>query len=172
MYTAIFAALLGASFVLAAPKRNMHVKNKNVLQSSNSSSCVFSGTGGYLDAKSKKASCSTIVLSSLTVPGGVTLDLETLNDGTTVIFEGTTTWEFSEWDGPLFSVSGNNITVKGAPGSVLDGQGALWWDGQGNGGGKTKPKFFKANNCKKLPNFPVRRESGRNSSRSSVLLTT
>lgn len=38
--------------------------------------------------------------------------------------------------------------MRGAPGAVLDGQGALWWDGVGNGGGtiKTKPKFFKANN--------------------------
>lgn len=37
--------------------------------------------------------------------------------------------------------------MRGAPGAVLDGQGALWWDGVGNGGGtiKTKPKFFKAN---------------------------
>lgn len=36
--------------------------------------------------------------------------------------------------------------MRGAAGSVLDGQGALWWDGLGNGGGVTKPKFFKANN--------------------------
>lgn len=35
--------------------------------------------------------------------------------------------------------------MKGAAGHVLDGQGALWWDGLGNGGGVTKPKFFKAN---------------------------
>lgn len=44
-------------------------------------------------------------------------------------------------------MSGNNITVKGAPGAVLDGQGALWWDGLGNSGGTLaeKPKFFKAN---------------------------
>jgi polygalacturonase len=28
----------------------------------------------------------------------------------------------------------------------LDGQGALYWDGLGGSGGKTKPKFFKANN--------------------------
>lgn len=63
-----------------------------------------------------------------------------------MIFEGRTVWEYAEWSGPLFSVSGNNITVKGAAGSVLDGQGALWWDGLGNGGGVTKPKFFKANN--------------------------
>jgi polygalacturonase len=63
-----------------------------------------------------------------------------------VIFEGTTTFGYAEWSGSLFSVSGTNITVKGAPGSVLDGQGALYWDGLGNGGGVTKPKFFKANN--------------------------
>lgn len=131
--------------------------------------CTFTGTDGYLEVNQTKNSCSTIILDSLQVPGGVTLNLENLNDGTTVgcppplfgfstygqlildfpdqvIFEGRTTWDYAEWSGSLFSVSGNNITVRGAPGSVLDGQGALWWDGEGNGGGVTKPKFFKANN--------------------------
>ncbi|KAI0435165.1 glycoside hydrolase [Xylaria sp. FL1042] len=109
-------------------------------------SCTFSGSLGYSSASISKASCSTIVLSSLQVPGGKTLNLEKLNDGTTVIFEGTTTFGYAEWEGSLFSVSGNSITVKGAEGSVLDGQGALYWDGMGGGGGVTKPKFFKANN--------------------------
>lgn len=63
-----------------------------------------------------------------------------------VTFQGRTTWAYAEWEGSLFSISGNNITIKGAPGHVLDGQGALWWDGLGGGGGVTKPKFFKANN--------------------------
>ncbi|KAJ3578602.1 hypothetical protein NPX13_g1962 [Xylaria arbuscula] len=108
-------------------------------------SCTFSGSLGYSSASVSKASCSTIVLSSLQVPGGKTLNLEKLNDGTTVIFEGTTTFGYAEWEGSLFSVSGNSITVLGAEGSVLDGQGALYWDGQGGGGGVTKPKFFKAN---------------------------
>ncbi|KAI2630445.1 glycoside hydrolase [Xylaria nigripes] len=107
--------------------------------------CTFSGSMGYLSASASKKSCSTIVLSSLEVPGGETLNLEGLNDGTTVIFEGTTTFGYAEWDGSLFSVSGNRITVKGAANSVLDGQGALYWDGQGGSGGVTKPKFFKAN---------------------------
>lgn len=62
-----------------------------------------------------------------------------------VIFQGRTTWDYAEWEGSLVSISGNNITVKGAPGSILDGQGALWWDGLGGNGGVTKPKFFKAN---------------------------
>ncbi|KAI1431154.1 glycoside hydrolase [Xylaria sp. CBS 124048] len=109
------------------------------------SDCTFSGSSGYSSASASKTSCSTIVLSFLQVPGGKTLNLEGLNDGTMVIFEGTTTFGYAEWEGSLFSVSGNSITVKGAAGSVLDGQGALYWDGQGGSGGVTKPKFFKAN---------------------------
>jgi polygalacturonase len=63
-----------------------------------------------------------------------------------VIFEGTTTWGYEEWAGPLFAVSGTDITVTQSSGAVLNGQGALWWDGEGSNGGKTKPKFFQAHN--------------------------
>lgn len=59
-------------------------------------------------------------------------------------FEGTTTFGYEEWAGPLVSVSGTDITVTGASGSVLNGDGSLWWDGEGSNGGKTKPKFFYA----------------------------
>jgi len=47
-------------------------------------SCTFSGSNGYSLASVSKASCATIVLSSLTVPSGVTPKLEGLNDGTSV----------------------------------------------------------------------------------------
>ena len=57
-----------------------------------------------------------------------------------VIFEGTTSFGYEEWEGPLISVSGTEITVKGASGHVIDGNGAKWWDGEGSNGGKTKPK--------------------------------
>jgi hypothetical protein len=46
--------------------------------------CTFSGSGAYLSASKSKTSCSTIVLSALAVPSGVTLDLTGLNKGTTV----------------------------------------------------------------------------------------
>jgi polygalacturonase len=85
-----------------------------------------------------------MVLSNVAVPSGTTLDLSDLADDTTVIFEGTTTWGYKEWDGPLLQISGNKITVKGASGSVLNADGARWWDGEGSNGGKTKPKFFYA----------------------------
>lgn len=106
-------------------------------------SCVFSGSDGAASASASKASCATITLSALTVPSGTTLDLTDLEDDTTVVFEGTTTWDYAEWDGPLFAVSGSSITVQGADGHELDGQGALWWDGEGDSG-TSKPKFFQA----------------------------
>lgn len=46
--------------------------------------CTFSGPDGYLQISQAKNSCSDIVLDSLEIPGGVTLNLEKLNDGTTV----------------------------------------------------------------------------------------
>ncbi|XP_072381883.1 polygalacturonase-like [Diabrotica undecimpunctata] len=86
-------------------------------------------------------SCRNILISSLTVPGGQQLLLE-LKEGTTLTFEGVTKFEVAHWQGHLIAVKGNNVTVQGAPGSILDAQGEKYWDGQGGAGGVTKPKFF------------------------------
>lgn len=67
-----------------------------------------------------------------------------------VIFEGTTSFGYKEWEGPLISVSGTKITVKGESGHVIDGNGAKWWDGEGSNGGKTKPKVSAS--CSPDPN--------------------
>ena len=42
-------------------------------------------------------SSTQIIVSSLQVPGGETLSLEKLRDGTTVTFTGTTTFGYKEW---------------------------------------------------------------------------
>ncbi|TVY71197.1 putative endopolygalacturonase E [Lachnellula suecica] len=102
--------------------------------------CTFSGSNGASSASKSKTACS------MAVPSGVTLDLTGLNQGTTVIFEGETTFGYEEWSGPLVSISGTDITVTGASGSYLNGNGADYWDGLGSNGGKTKPKFFYAHN--------------------------
>jgi len=44
----------------------------------------------------------------------------------------------------LLQISGTGITIKGASGAYLNGDGARWWDGEGSNGGVTKPKFFYA----------------------------
>ncbi|OKL55575.1 Polygalacturonase [Talaromyces atroroseus] len=125
-------------------------------------SCAFSGPTGAASVLKTKTQCSTIVLSNVAVPAGTTLDLTGLNEGTNVIFEGTTTFGYTEWLGPLVSVSGTNITVEGASGAVLNGDGSRWWDGKGSNGGKKKPKFFAAHDLKsstisslKITNSPV-----------------
>ncbi|KAF2030685.1 glycoside hydrolase [Setomelanomma holmii] len=108
-------------------------------------SCTFTDAA---TAIKNKASCTAIIIKDMTVPAGTTLDLTSLTSGTTVTFQGTTTFGYKEWEGPLISVSGTKITVSGASGHVIDGAGAKWWDGQGSNGGKTKPKFFYAHSLK------------------------
>ena len=41
-------------------------------------------------------------------------------------------------------MSGSNLAVSGSSGHVINGEGQLWWDGEGSNGGKTKPKMFYA----------------------------
>ncbi|KAL3426903.1 endopolygalacturonase [Phlyctema vagabunda] len=108
-------------------------------------SCTFTTAAAAIKGKT---SCTAIVLNNIAVPAGTTLDLTGLKSGTKVTFQGTTTFGYEEWSGPLVSVSGTSITVVGASGSVIDGNGARWWDGKGSNGGKTKPKFFYAHSLK------------------------
>ncbi|KAJ4360817.1 Polygalacturonase [Didymosphaeria variabile] len=147
MVSAKFSALLlGAGAIVSAapaPTPTQAAKLED-----RAASCTFSGANGAASAVKSKASCATIVLSNVAVPSGTTLDLTKLNSGTTVIFEGTTSFGYKEWEGPLISVSGTKITVKGASGHVIDANGAKWWDGKGSNGGKTKPKFFYAHSMK------------------------
>ncbi|KAL1310627.1 hypothetical protein AAFC00_000898 [Neodothiora populina] len=128
-------ASAGASLVAAAPTNQLTER----------ASCTFTTADA---AKSGKASCSTITLNNIKVPAGETLDLTKLKAGTKVIFEGTTSFAYKEWEGPLISVSGSNIEVSGASGHVINAGGASWWDGKGTNGGKKKPKFFYAHSMK------------------------
>ncbi|KAG6616081.1 putative polygalacturonase [Phytophthora cinnamomi] len=94
-------------------------------------------TGTY-KAGTDISSCSTITVGPLTVPAGVTLDLSRAKDGATITFIGTTTFGTMQWSGPLVSVSGNSLTVKGS--GTLDGQGDWYWK---LGESITRPVFFK-----------------------------
>ena len=61
----------------AAPDLNAAIAKR-------ATTCTFSGANGYSLASKSKTSCSTIILSALAVPSGVTLDLTGLNSGTHV----------------------------------------------------------------------------------------
>ncbi|KAH9105591.1 hypothetical protein AeMF1_018651, partial [Aphanomyces euteiches] len=97
--------------------------------------CTLSGT--YVSG-TDVSSCSSVVISSLQVPAGVTLDLTKLKDGATVTFTGTTTFGTKLWDGPLILLTGTNLKVTG-PGT-LNGQGEWYWP---QGQSVTRPVFFR-----------------------------
>lgn len=121
---ASIAAILQFTAVLAAPAD---------LQKR--ASCTLTS---FSNLDTVKSSCTTITIGNLAVPAGKTLDLTDLDSGTKVIFDGTVTFGYKEWEGPLVSISGTKITVTGSSGNLLNGGGASWWDGKGSNGGKTK----------------------------------
>ncbi|PYH49746.1 glycoside hydrolase family 28 protein [Aspergillus saccharolyticus JOP 1030-1] len=104
-----------------------------------SSTCTFTSAS---EASESIASCSNVVLSNIEVSAGETLDLSDAADGTTITFEGTTSFGYEEWDGPLIRFGGKQLTITQADGAVIDGDGSRWWDSKGTNGGKTKPKFM------------------------------
>ncbi|KAJ5543918.1 endopolygalacturonase A [Penicillium frequentans] len=136
-FTHLLCAGLAASLVAAAPTPS---RVSDAVKRS-SSTCTFTSAS---KASESKADCSTIILSGIEVPAGETLDLTDLTEGTEVIFSGTTTFGYEEWDGPLIEISGKKITVTAEDDAVINGDGSRWWDGEGTNGGKTKPKFFYA----------------------------
>jgi polygalacturonase len=147
MLAPISASPVAAPLPTAAPSpREVEVAIEERNIEKRAATCTFSGTLGYSSAMKSKAACSTLILNTLTVPAGVTLDMTGLPDDTTIIFQGETSFAFKEWAGPLFAVSGTGITVAGsnAKTAILNGNGASYWDGEGGSGGKTKPKFFQA----------------------------
>ncbi|KAI9833590.1 MAG: hypothetical protein M1819_003543 [Sarea resinae] len=140
LFSVTLALSAGAALINALP-----APNTPPTRLTKRSSCTFTDAAS---ATASKTACSDIVLSGIAVPAGTTLDMTDLNSGTTVTFEGTTTFGYKEWDGPLISFSGTDITINGASGNLLNGEGSKWWDGEGSNGGKTKPKFFYAHDLK------------------------
>ncbi|CAH0004464.1 unnamed protein product [Clonostachys byssicola] len=131
------------SLVIAA-LASLSLGNGMVTERSNSS-CTFTDAASAI---SGKAGCTEIVLKDIEVSAGTTLDMTGLQDGTHVTFEGTTTFGYKEWEGPLISFSGNSIVIEGASGHSIECEGNRWWDSEGSNGGKTKPKFFYAHSLK------------------------
>ncbi|KAG9308727.1 glycoside hydrolase family 28 protein [Chiua virens] len=104
-------------------------------QARSSSDCV--GTISSFSDVSTAVQCMTVDINAFTVPAGETFILDLL-DGTTVNVLGEIQFGNVSWAGPLFSVTGNDITFNGN-GKIWDGGGPFYWDGLGTNGGVTKP---------------------------------
>ncbi|TVY84837.1 putative endopolygalacturonase D [Lachnellula suecica] len=95
----------------------------------------------YAQITSAVASCTDIVLENISAPVSSTIDLTGLRAGSTVTFAGTTFKTFGTTEDSDFNpieIGGTAITITGAPGHVIDGNGQAYWDGQGSNGGSSK----------------------------------
>ncbi|KAI8633936.1 glycoside hydrolase [Xylariaceae sp. FL1651] len=94
--------------------------------------------------KAAQSSCSDITLDNINVPSKSGLSLTALQTAATVTFAGNTSFEYTPSTGyKMVYISGNNVKIRGAPGSFFDGGGPLYWDGKGNGGNPKPGNFMK-----------------------------
>ncbi len=80
-----------------------------------------------------------ITLENIHAPASSAIILTKLKTGASVTFSGTTTFEFtnSSQFRPI-QIAGSNVTIQGAPDSIIDGGGPQYWDGLGSNGGLPK----------------------------------
>ncbi|EGZ14980.1 hypothetical protein PHYSODRAFT_508703 [Phytophthora sojae] len=133
---AFLAAIVNGSPVMrqAADGAKHGSQQQQQQQQTSSSNCILTGT---YKTGTDISSCSTVTVGPLTVPAGVTLDLSGAKNGATIEFTGTTTFGTQKWNGPLVTLSGTELTVKGD--GTLDGQGPWYWK---QGQATTRPVFF------------------------------
>ncbi|KAI6025161.1 glycoside hydrolase family 28 protein [Pisolithus microcarpus 441] len=107
------------------------------LASATSAGSDCTGVIQSLNDVTSAVQCKTVNINGFTVPSDQPFVLNLLN-GTTVNVNGDITFSDGFTKGPLFTVTGNDITFNGN-GYKWDGSGPSYWDGQGASGGLTKP---------------------------------
>lgn len=102
----LFLQMRSISHTAALAATLASVSSVNALPSSTTNPCYVTQ---YTAIPAAVASCTDITLDNIHVPGGQTLDLTALQDGTTVTFAGTTTFGFEEANYNLIEASGVSI---------------------------------------------------------------
>jgi len=106
-------------------------------------SCTFTS----YESISGVSSCNPLTLQGpFTVPANQVIELTGLTSGAKVNFRGTITWAKGTLDKTnyLITLSGDKLEIDGT-GATFNGNGPLYWDGQGSNGGVPKPKFIRLN---------------------------
>ncbi|KAJ7359478.1 polygalacturonase [Mycena albidolilacea] len=84
--------------------------------------------------------CTAVVITAFTVPSGDTLTIAAAS-GATVTMTGDITFAKTTAAGPLITFDTDNIVFNGGDHNI-NGNGPLYWDGQGTNGGVAKPHPF------------------------------
>ncbi|CAK5265624.1 unnamed protein product [Mycena citricolor] len=97
-------------------------------------------TVNSVSSASSLGSCTDVIIEGFTVPSGETLTIAAAS-GATVTMAGDLVFAKTTSAGPLITFNTNNINFNGGDHNI-NGNGALYWDGQGTNGGVTKPHPF------------------------------
>ncbi|KAJ7696802.1 polygalacturonase [Mycena rosella] len=84
--------------------------------------------------------CTAVVITGFTVPSGETITIAAAS-GATVTMTGDLVFAQTTAAGPLITFDTDNIVFNGGDRNI-NGNGALYWDGEGTDGGVTKPHPF------------------------------
>ncbi|KAJ7238747.1 polygalacturonase [Mycena haematopus] len=84
--------------------------------------------------------CTSVIITAFTVPSGDTITIAAAS-GATVTMTGDITFAKTTASGPLITFDTDNVVFNGGDHNI-NGNGALYWDGQGTNGGVTKPHPF------------------------------
>ncbi|KAJ7508368.1 polygalacturonase [Mycena galericulata] len=86
------------------------------------------------------SSCTSVLIEAFTVASGETVTIEAAS-GATVTMNGDITFSKTTSSGPLLTFDTDSIVFNGGDHNI-NGNGALYWDGQGTNGGVAKPHPF------------------------------
>ncbi|CAG9853868.1 unnamed protein product [Phyllotreta striolata] len=125
--------LLTFGAIITANAKPPEIASANI-----TSSCVITE---YNQVENVVKACTNIVIQNLAVPANKKLVIN-LREGSVLTFRGTTSFGVGSLNDWLLTISGTNIHVIGEKGSLIHGHGEQYWDGQGGGGGRIKPKLL------------------------------
>ncbi|KAE8448575.1 hypothetical protein EG329_009000 [Mollisiaceae sp. DMI_Dod_QoI] len=143
-----YSTITGSTSTSSASSSSSNSSSTSISQTGSSSSILTTASNpctctAYSQIAPAVAACTQITLQDISVPTNSSINLASLKAGSVVTFAGKTTFAFtnSSTINPI-TIGGAGITILGAPGSVLDGNGQAYWDGQGSNGGVPKPDHF------------------------------
>ncbi|KAF8312220.1 polygalacturonase [Clavulina sp. PMI_390] len=128
MISKLWIAALAVRAVLALPPTPVEVAKR--------ATCTVSSAA----AAASVSSCSSVVINAFTVSSGTTVDFK-FASGASVTMAGDITFSQTTSAGPLITFEGTGVTFDGG-GHKINGNGQLYWDGEGTNGGVTKPHPF------------------------------
>ncbi|KAH6654996.1 family 28 glycosyl hydrolase [Truncatella angustata] len=124
----------------ALPVAARAVCNPRYTNDTTSAACIVTE---YSAIAAAVANCTDIVLQDIFAPANSSINLTKLQAGSRVTFAGNTTFgDTPDHDFIPIQVSGTNLTITGAEGHVIEGNGAAYWDGLGSNGGGSKPNWM------------------------------